>query len=128
MNVFEGAAACSESQWTYNLDLNLASHWRLAKLCKPYLEQSGNGVILLMTSNHAFCSIPGCFPYNVTKTAITGLVRSLTIEWGPKIRTVGVAPGFIDGSIYKWNDHSDGWRTVCVDAGCLNQFSIGSLI
>ena len=33
---------------------------------------------------------------NVTKTAITGLVRSLTIEWGPKIRTVGVAPGFID--------------------------------
>lgn len=80
----------------YNLDLNLASHWRLARIAKPYLEQSGNGVILLMTSNHAFCSIPGCFPYNVTKTAITGLVRSLTIEWGPKIRTVGVAPGFID--------------------------------
>ena len=78
MNVFEGAAECSE------------------RIAKPYLEQSGNGVILLMTSNHAFCSIPGCFPYNVTKTAITGLVRSLTIEWGPKIRTVGVAPGFID--------------------------------
>ena len=96
MNVFEGAAECSESRWAYNLDLNLASHWRLARIAKPYLEQSGNGVILLMTSNHAFCSIPGCFPYNVTKTAITGLVRSLTIEWGPKIRTVGVAPGFID--------------------------------
>ena len=82
MNVFEGAAECSESRWAYNLDLNLASHWRLARIAKPYLEQSGNGVILLMTSNHAFCSIPGCFPYNVTKTAITGLVRSLTIEWG----------------------------------------------
>ena len=34
----------------------------LARIAKPYLEQSGNGVILLMTSNHAFCSIPGCFP------------------------------------------------------------------
>lgn len=96
MNVFKGAAECTESEWAYNMDLNLVSHWRLAKLCKPYLEQSGNGVILLMTSNHAYCSIPGCFPYNVTKTAITGLVRSLTIEWGPKIRTVGIAPGFID--------------------------------
>lgn len=95
MNVFEGAAECSESRWRYNLDLNLASHWRLAKRCKPYLEKSGEGVILLMTSNHAFSSIPGCFPYNVTKTAITGLVRSLAIEWGPAIRTVGVAPGFI---------------------------------
>ena len=57
MNVFEGAAECSESRWAYNLDLNLASHWRLARIAKPYLEQSGNGVILLMTSNHAFCSI-----------------------------------------------------------------------
>ena len=96
MNVFEGAAGCTEERWQYNLDLNLASHWRLSKLCKPYLEQSGEGVILLMTSNHAFGTIPGCFPYSVTKTAITGLVRNLAIEWGPAIRTVGVAPGFID--------------------------------
>lgn len=96
MNVFEGVENCDEEHWTYNLDLNLASHWRLAKLCKPYLEKDGEGVILLMTSNHAFSSIPGCFPYNVTKTAITGLVRSLAIEWGPEIRTVGIAPGFID--------------------------------
>lgn len=96
MNVFEGAEGCTEERWQYNLDLNLASHWRLSKLCKPYLEQHGEGVILLMTSNHAFGTIPGCFPYSVTKTAITGLVRNLAIEWGPTVRTVGVAPGFID--------------------------------
>ena len=96
VNVFEGTEGCTEERWQYNLDLNLASHWRLAKLCKPYLEKSGEGVIVLMTSNHAFSTIPGCFPYNVTKTAITGLVRSMTIEWGPSIRTVGLAPGFID--------------------------------
>lgn len=96
VNVFEGAEGCNEERWQYNMELNLSAHWRLAKLCKPYLEKSGEGVLLLMTSNHAFSSIPGCFPYNVTKTAITGLVRSLAIEWGPAIRTVGVAPGFID--------------------------------
>lgn len=95
-NVFEGAAGCSEERWQHNMDLNLTSHWRLSKLCKPHLEQSAEGVILLMTSNHAFSSMPGCFPYNVTKTAITGLVRSLAMEWGPGVRTVGVAPGFID--------------------------------
>ena len=97
-NIFKGAEHCSEETWQYNIDLNLSSHWRLAKLCKPYLEQSGQGVILLMTSNHAFNTIPGCFPYNIAKTAITGLVRALAIEWGPLIRTVGVAPGFIDTS------------------------------
>jgi NAD(P)-dependent dehydrogenase (short-subunit alcohol dehydrogenase family) len=94
-NVFEGAENCSEDAWIKNHELNLASHWRLAKLCKPYLEKN-KGVIIIMTSNHAYSTIPGCFPYNVTKTALTGLVRSLAIEWGPSIRTVGIAPGFID--------------------------------
>jgi NAD(P)-dependent dehydrogenase (short-subunit alcohol dehydrogenase family) len=103
-NVFEGAANCDEAHWQQNMELNLASHWRLTKLCKPYLEKN-NGVIIIMTSNHAYSSIPGCFPYNVTKTALTGLVRSLAIEWGPLIRTVGIAPGFIDTpGNQKWFD------------------------
>ena len=96
VNVFEGAEKCTEDQWDFNMELNLKAHWALSKLCKPYLEKSGNGVIILMTSNHSDYTIPGCFPYNVAKTAIKGLVQSLAIEWGPRIRTVGVAPGFID--------------------------------
>jgi NAD(P)-dependent dehydrogenase (short-subunit alcohol dehydrogenase family) len=94
-NIFEGLENCDDEHWQQNIDLNLASHWRLAKLCKPYLEKD-NGVIIIMTSNHAYSSIPGCFPYNIAKTALTGLVRSLAIEWGPAIRTLGIAPGFID--------------------------------
>ncbi len=96
-NVFEGAADCGPQQWEKNIELNLASHWRLARLCKPYLEQN-KGVIIIMSSNHAFSSIAGCFPYSVAKTALTGLVRSLAIEWSPLIRTVGIAPGFIETS------------------------------
>lgn len=95
-NVFKGAATCDEAAWQQNLDLNLSSHWRLAKLCRPHLEESGHGVVEIMTSNHAYATIPGCFPYNVAKTALAGLVRSLAVEWGPKIRVVGLAPGFID--------------------------------
>lgn len=103
-NVFTGAATSSEQDWQHNLDLNLSSHWRLAKFCKPHLEKN-QGVIIIMTSNHAYNTIPGCFPYNVTKTALTGLVRSLAIEWGPAIRTVGIAPGFIDTpGNQKWFD------------------------
>lgn len=96
VNVFRGAETCSNSDWAYNHELNLASHWRLAKAAKPWLEKSGNGVIVIMTSNHAYASIKGCFPYNVTKTALTGLVRALAIEWGPAVRVVGMAPGFIE--------------------------------
>jgi NAD(P)-dependent dehydrogenase (short-subunit alcohol dehydrogenase family) len=95
VNIFEGAENCSEERWIENHQLNLTSHWHIAKACKPVLEKN-NGTIIIMSSNHAYSTIPGCFPYNVTKTALTGLVRSLAIEWGPNIRTVGIAPGFID--------------------------------
>jgi NAD(P)-dependent dehydrogenase (short-subunit alcohol dehydrogenase family) len=95
-NDFIGAAEAGEDAWQQCMDLNLASHWRLAKAARPFLLDNGSGVFIVMTSNHAFRTIPGCFPYNVAKTALTGLVRALAIEWGPLIRVVGVAPGFID--------------------------------
>ncbi|MEM9837297.1 MAG: SDR family oxidoreductase [Bacteroidota bacterium] len=95
MNVFTQPENCTEEQWAFNAELNLAAHWRLAKFCRPYLQKSTPGVILIITSNHAFASLKDCFPYNVAKTALMGLVRSLAIQWGPDIRTVGIAPGFI---------------------------------
>jgi NAD(P)-dependent dehydrogenase (short-subunit alcohol dehydrogenase family) len=94
-NVFTGTEDCTEKDWQFNLDLNLSAHWRLARHCKSLLS-ANKGVIIVMASNHAFASIPGCAPYNIAKTALTGLVRSLAIEWGPDIRTIGIAPGFID--------------------------------
>lgn len=95
-NSFFGAAEATEDQWQECMDLNLASHWRLAKAARPHLNEADSGVFIAMGSNHAYRTIRGCFPYNVAKTALDGLVRALAIEWGPSVRVVGVAPGFID--------------------------------
>jgi len=104
-NDFKGSEAATEDDWQDCMNLNLASHWRLAKAARTFLAESGSGAFLVMTSNHALHTIPGCFPYNVAKTALTGLVRALAIEWGPAIRVVGVAPGFIDtAGNQKWFD------------------------
>lgn len=104
-NAFHGAADATEEQWQDCMDLNLASHWRLAKAARPYLAEADPGVFIAMGSNHAYQTIPGCFPYNVAKTALDGLVRALAIEWGPSVRVVGVAPGFIDtAGNQKWFD------------------------
>lgn len=97
VNVFEGAAECSEDDWQRNMELNLASHWRLAKAARRFLSAGPDpGSFIVITSNHAHQTIAGCFPYNVAKTALTGLVRALALEWGPQVRCVGVAPGFIE--------------------------------
>ncbi|KFC04464.1 3-oxoacyl-[acyl-carrier protein] reductase [Trabulsiella guamensis ATCC 49490] len=107
-NVFKGID-CDESDWSRNFDLNLRSHWYLAKCARPALQKS-RGVILIMTSNHAFSTMPGCAPYNISKRALLSLVQSLTIEWGPEIRTVGIAPGFID------TDGNQAWFDAHPDA------------
>jgi NAD(P)-dependent dehydrogenase (short-subunit alcohol dehydrogenase family) len=95
-NIFAGAADCEEPAWQECVDLNLAAHWRLARAAKPWLEQSPRPVLIVITSNHAWQTLPGCFPYNVCKAGLVALVQSLALEWGPRIRTVGIAPGFID--------------------------------
>ena len=95
-NIFRGAEDCSEADWADCMNLDLASHWRLARAAKPQLERAGTGVIIVIGSNHAWGTIPGCFPYNIAKAGLLGLVQSLAIEWGPRIRSVGIAPGFID--------------------------------
>lgn len=100
-NIFKGAEHCTREEWLFNMNLNLESHWNLAKLCKPYLNKSANGVIIINSSSHSLNTIPGSFPYNIAKKALTGLVQSLTVEWGPSIRVVGVAPGFIDTRLAK---------------------------
>lgn len=95
-NVFKGAAGTTDADWDECMELDLAAHWRLARAAQPYLEKAAPAVIVIIGSNHAWNSIPGCFPYNVAKAGLLGVVQSLAIEWGPQIRTVGVAPGFID--------------------------------
>ena len=95
LNVFKGVEKATIEDWEFNSNLNLRSHWLIARKAKPLLEKSGNGTIIIITSNHAFNTLSGCFPYNVSKAGLLGMVQSLAIEWGPKIRTVGIAPGFI---------------------------------
>lgn len=95
-NVFIRPETCNQSQWDHNQQLNLESHWQLARVVHPWLKASGKGVCLIITSNHAYATLRGCFPYNVTKTALLGLTRALAVEWGPEIRVIGIAPGFIE--------------------------------
>ena len=95
-NFFKGAEKLTEADWQANIDLNLAAHWRLAQAAKPFLDRSSATVIVVITSNHALYTIPNSFPYNVAKAGLVAMVQSLAIEWGPHLRAVGIAPGFMD--------------------------------
>jgi NAD(P)-dependent dehydrogenase (short-subunit alcohol dehydrogenase family) len=91
-----GAAQTTEADWRANMDLNLAAHWRVAQAAYPHLQKSPSPVVVVIGSNHAYYTLPNSFPYNVAKAGLLALVQSLALEWGPRVRAVGVAPGFVD--------------------------------
>jgi NAD(P)-dependent dehydrogenase (short-subunit alcohol dehydrogenase family) len=111
-NVFTGVDGTTVGQWEECMNLDLRSHWLLAQAAKNALHSDmpasgptrrrtrppdlGRPTFLINSSNHAVYTIPGCFPYNVAKAGLNGLVQSLAIEWGPTVRAVGVAPGFVE--------------------------------
>ncbi len=95
-NFFKGVKQATDADWEANIGLNLAAHWRVAQAAKPYLDKSHAPVIIIITSNHALYTLPNSFPYNVAKAGLVAMVQSMAIEWGPHLRAVGVAPGFVD--------------------------------
>ena len=104
-NVFRGVDGCDDAAWDANMDLNLAAHWRVIQSAKRHLDAAAAPVVVVIASNHAFSTIANSFPYNVAKAGLTALVTSLAIEWGPHVRAVGVAPGFIETPLAKdWFD------------------------
>jgi len=95
-NFFKGVEKTSEVDWEANLELNLASHWRIAQAAKPYLDAAEQSVIIINASIHAYRTIRNGFPYNIAKAGLTSMVQSIALEWGPHIRAVGIAPGLIE--------------------------------
>lgn len=95
-NYNKGTENSTDADWYANAELNLAAHWRVAQAAKPYLDRAPNPVVLIVTSNQAYRTLPNAFPYNVAKAGLLGMVQSLALEWGPHVRAVGIAPGFID--------------------------------
>jgi NAD(P)-dependent dehydrogenase (short-subunit alcohol dehydrogenase family) len=95
-NFFKGVEKATDADWESNINLNLAAHWRVAQAAKPYLDKSSSPVVVIITSNHSLYTLPNSFPYNVAKAGLVAMVQSMAIEWGPHLRAVGIAPGFID--------------------------------
>jgi NAD(P)-dependent dehydrogenase (short-subunit alcohol dehydrogenase family) len=95
LNVLKNPLTCEMEDWDFNHNLNLRSHWLMVKTLHGLMEKSESPVIQLMTSVHGLQTLRNCFPYNVAKAGIMGMVREMALDLAPKIRTVGIAPGFI---------------------------------
>lgn len=90
------ASRMSMDEWERSMSLNLRGAWLCCKHALPLMAQQESGVIINIASVHATMTAYNFFPYNVAKSGILGLTRSLALDWGHKnIRAVAVSPGWV---------------------------------
>jgi len=81
-----------EQQWNDLLGTNLKAPLFLAQAALPELRRR-HGCIVNIVDIHADLPMHGHLLYNIAKSGLAGLTRSLAQEMAPQVRVNGVAPG-----------------------------------
>lgn len=77
------------------ISLNLTAPLDLAQRANALMQEQGGGVILFIGSVSGIRPSPGTAVYGAAKAGVLSLVRSLAIEWAPKVRVVALSPGLV---------------------------------
>ena len=90
------ASTMTVDEWERSMSLNLRGAWLCCKHALPVMAAGEGGVIINIASVHATMTMYNFFPYNVAKSGILGLTRSIALDWGHhNIRAVAVSPGWV---------------------------------
>lgn len=86
-----------EEMWDRIIDVNLKSHFLMAKYCVPEMKKRGGGVIINTASVQGLQSAKGVSAYAASKGGVLSLTRQLALEYAAdRIRVLAVNPGTID--------------------------------
>ncbi len=87
----------TEELYDEMFDLNIKGYFFCAQAALPWLERSGCGAIINITSIHGGGGFPNHAAYAATKGAVIGFTRSLAIELAPRhVRVNAIGPGVIE--------------------------------
>ncbi len=85
-----------DEQWAQTLDLNVTANYLLADEAAQILQDQGlDASIVLTSSANAVVPKRGSEAYDVSKAAVSHLVRELAVSLAPKIRVNGVCPATV---------------------------------
>jgi rhamnose utilization protein RhaD (predicted bifunctional aldolase and dehydrogenase)/NAD(P)-dependent dehydrogenase (short-subunit alcohol dehydrogenase family) len=86
----------SDAMWSMTLEINVTGNYLLAdEAAKVFAEQSLEGSIVLTSSANAVVPKRGSEAYDVSKAALSHLVRELAVSLSPRVRVNGISPATV---------------------------------
>lgn len=105
---YRNAEETPEELWDRIIDVNLKSHFLMAKYAIPELRRRGGGVIVNTASVQGLQSMRGVPAYAASKGGILALTRQLAVEYaGEGIRVLAICPGTIDTALVRANARAE---------------------
>jgi NAD(P)-dependent dehydrogenase (short-subunit alcohol dehydrogenase family) len=108
----------SSDEWRFVVDVNLTGTFNALVEAVPYQRTKGSGANVLISSTGAYVGWPGHHAYCASKTALLGLMRTMSSELARDgIRTNCVCPGStntpmmdaVDADVSAAEGHDPGW-------------------
>ena len=85
-----------DAMWATTLDVNVTANYLLAdEAAKPFNDQALDGSIVLTSSANAVVAKRGSEAYDVSKAALSHLVRELAVALSPRVRVNGISPATV---------------------------------
>lgn len=85
-----------DEQWTKTLDLNVTGNHRLIdEAATIFRDQNLDGAVVLTSSANSVVAKRGSEAYDVSKAALSHLVRELAVSLAPKVRVNGINPATV---------------------------------
>jgi len=86
----------SDAQWALTLEVNVTANYLLTdEAAKFFAEQGIDASVVLTSSANAVVAKRGSEAYDVSKAALSHLVRELAVSMAPKVRVNGISPATV---------------------------------
>lgn len=86
----------TDEQWGATLDVNITANYLLAdEVANIFREQNLDASVVLTSSANAVVPKRGSEAYDVSKAAVSHLVRELAVSLAPKVRVNGISPATV---------------------------------
>ena len=91
----------SPAEWDRIMNVNLRGSYLVSHYAIPYMMERG-GVIEFISSVQAVMVQRRVAAYVASKHALIGLMKSIAVDYAPKIRSVAILPGSVRTPLLEW--------------------------